>query len=32
VLLRRLVEEAALKGIPAIVLDPNNDLVTLTDA
>jgi hypothetical protein len=32
VLLRRLVEEAALLGIPAILLDSNNDLVTLADA
>ncbi|CAH2601344.1 DUF87 domain-containing protein [Rhodovastum atsumiense] len=31
VLLRRLVEEAALAGIPAIVLDSNNDLVRLAD-
>ena len=29
VLLRRLVEEAVLRGIPAIVLDSNNDLSTL---
>lgn len=29
VLLRRLVEEAALAGIPAIVIDPNNDLSRL---
>jgi len=29
VLLRRIVEEAALLGIPAIVLDTNNDLVLL---
>jgi hypothetical protein len=29
VLLRRLVEEAALAGIPAIVVDPNNDLSRL---
>jgi hypothetical protein len=27
--LRRLVEEAALAGIPAIVIDPNNDLSRL---
>jgi Helicase HerA, central domain len=32
VLLRRLVEEAALAGIPAIVIDPNNDLSRLGDA
>ncbi|WP_298966345.1 ATP-binding protein [uncultured Methylobacterium sp.] len=32
VLLRRLVEEAALSGIPAIVVDPNNDLSRLGDA
>ncbi|TGD95889.1 ATP-binding protein [Methylobacterium nonmethylotrophicum] len=32
VLLRRLVEEAALAGIPAIVVDPNNDLSRLGDA
>jgi DNA helicase HerA-like ATPase len=25
VLLRRIVEEAALAGIPSIVIDPNND-------
>ncbi|UHC13897.1 ATP-binding protein [Methylobacterium currus] len=31
VLLRRLVEEAALTGIPAIVVDPNNDLSRLGD-
>jgi hypothetical protein len=31
VLLRRIVEEAALIGIPAIVLDPNNDLSRLGD-
>ena len=31
VLLRRIVEEAALQGIPAIVLDPNNDLARLGD-
>jgi DNA helicase HerA-like ATPase len=31
VLLRRIVEEAALLGIPAIVLDPNNDLSRLGD-
>jgi hypothetical protein len=29
VLLRRIVEEAALLGIPAIVIDPNNDLSRL---
>ncbi|MBK5958431.1 hypothetical protein CCR97_09445 [Rhodoplanes elegans] len=32
VLLRRLIEEAALLGIPSIVLDPNNDLSRLGDA
>jgi hypothetical protein len=31
VLLRRIVEEAALIGIPAVVLDPNNDLSRLGD-
>ncbi len=31
-LLRRLVEEAALAGIPAIVVDPNNDLSRLGEA
>jgi hypothetical protein len=31
VLLRRIVEEAALLGIPAIALDPNNDLSRLGD-
>ena len=31
VLLRRIVEEAALLGVPAIVLDPNNDLARLGD-
>ncbi|MBB5048826.1 hypothetical protein HNR60_003596 [Rhodopseudomonas rhenobacensis] len=31
VLLRRIVEEAALLGIPAIVLDTNNDLARLGD-
>jgi hypothetical protein len=31
VLLRRIVEEAALAGIPAIVIDPNNDLSRLAD-
>ncbi len=30
-LLRRLVEEAALAGLPAIVIDPNNDLSRLGD-
>ncbi|GAA1677747.1 DUF87 domain-containing protein [Nonomuraea maheshkhaliensis] len=29
VLIRRLVEECALSGVPAIVLDPNNDLARL---
>jgi hypothetical protein len=32
VLLRRIVEEAVLLGIPSIVLDPNNDLSRLGDA
>jgi hypothetical protein len=32
VLLRRLVEEAALAGIPSIVVDPNNDLSRLGDS
>jgi hypothetical protein len=32
VLLRRIIEEAALLGVPAIVLDPNNDLARLGDA
>jgi hypothetical protein len=32
VLIRRLVEECALQGVSAIVLDPNNDLGTLGDA
>jgi hypothetical protein len=32
VFMRRIVEEAALLGIPAIVLDPNNDLSRLGDA
>ena len=32
VLIRRIVEEAALLGIPSIVLDPNNDLSRLGDA
>lgn len=31
VLLRRLVEEAALAGVPAVVIDPNNDLSRLGD-
>src|SRR5580692_10908244 len=31
VLLRRIVEEAALLGIPAVVLDTNNDLARLGD-
>jgi hypothetical protein len=31
VLLRRIVEEASLAGIPAIVVDPNNDLSRLGD-
>ncbi len=31
VLLRRIVEEAALAGVPAIVIDPNNDLSRLGD-
>ena len=31
VLLRRIIEEAALLGVPAIVLDPNNDLARLGD-
>ncbi len=31
VLLRRLVEEAALAGVPSILLDSNNDLVRLAD-
>lgn len=31
VLLRRLVEECALRGVSAIVLDPNNDLARLGD-
>lgn len=31
VLIRRLIEEAALRGIPALVLDSNNDLSTLGD-
>ena len=32
VLLRRIVEEAALAGVPAVVIDPNNDLSRLGDA
>jgi hypothetical protein len=32
VLLRRIVEECALKGVSSIVLDPNNDLARLGDA
>ncbi|MFI7601421.1 helicase HerA domain-containing protein [Actinoplanes sp. NPDC049681] len=32
VLIRRLVEESALHGVSAIVLDPNNDLARLGDA
>lgn len=32
VLLRRLIEECALQGVPSIVLDPNNDLARLGDA
>lgn len=32
VLIRRLIEECALKGVSAIVLDPNNDLARLGDA
>jgi hypothetical protein len=32
VLLRRLIEECALQGVSAIVLDPNNDLARLGDA
>lgn len=32
VLIRRLIEECALRGISAIVLDPNNDLSRLGDA
>jgi len=31
VLVRRLIEEAAIRGIPAVVLDSNNDLSTLGD-
>ena len=30
-LLRRIIEEAALQGVPAIVLDTNNDLARLGD-
>ncbi|MFD9740081.1 helicase HerA domain-containing protein [Umezawaea sp. NPDC059074] len=32
VLIRRLLEECALQGVSAIVLDPNNDLARLGDA
>ncbi|MFK3980821.1 helicase HerA domain-containing protein [Micromonospora sp. NPDC050397] len=32
VLIRRLVEECALRGVSSIVLDPNNDLARLGDA
>ncbi|WP_410564489.1 helicase HerA domain-containing protein [Amycolatopsis sp. cmx-4-61] len=32
VLLRRIIEECALQGVSAIVLDPNNDLARLGDA
>lgn len=32
VLLRRIIEECALKGVSAIVLDPNNDLARLGDS
>ena len=32
VLLRRIIEEAALRGVSTIVLDPNNDLALLGDA
>ncbi|WP_430787221.1 ATP-binding protein [Actinoplanes sp. G11-F43] len=32
VLIRRLVEECALQGVSAIVLDPNNDLARLGDS
>ena len=32
VFMRRIIEEAALLGIPSIVLDPNNDLSRLGDA
>ncbi|WP_237477659.1 helicase HerA domain-containing protein [Lichenibacterium dinghuense] len=31
VLLRRVIEEAALLGVPAVVVDPNNDLSRLGD-
>jgi hypothetical protein len=31
VLVRRLIEESAIRGIPAVVLDSNNDLSTLGD-
>ena len=31
VLLRRLIEEAALMGVPSVVIDPNNDLSRLGD-
>ena len=31
VLLRRIIEECALQGVSAIVLDPNNDLARLGD-
>jgi hypothetical protein len=32
VLLRRIIEECALRGVSSIVLDPNNDLARLGDA
>ncbi|MDM4784634.1 AAA family ATPase, partial [Micromonospora sp. b486] len=32
VLIRRLIEECALRGVSAIVLDPNNDLARLGEA
>jgi hypothetical protein len=32
VLLRRIIEECALQGVSAIVLDPNNDLARMGDA
>jgi hypothetical protein len=32
VMLRRIIEECALRGVSAIVLDPNNDLARLGDA
>jgi hypothetical protein len=32
VLIRRLVEECALRGVSSVVLDPNNDLARLGDA